>query len=106
MQLFYTTPPTKWYQDSLHEIDILILADSIVRFGRIRSMAYLDIISEKSAATQILFMAKSKEMSLLFSALKRGSYQDAKRPIADGELKMLIHAALLHQPQYSSNRLL
>lgn len=69
-------------------------------------MAYLDIISEKSAATQILFMAKSKEMSLLFSALKRGSYQDAKRPIADGELKMLIHAALLHQPQYSSNRLL
>jgi len=89
-----------------HEIDILILTDSIVRFGRIRGMAFLDIISEKSAATQILFMAKSKDMSLVFSALKRGSYQYAKLPIADSELAMLIEAALLHQPQYTSNLLL
>ncbi|MBC2711572.1 MAG: sigma-54-dependent Fis family transcriptional regulator [Desulfosarcina sp.] len=63
-------------------------------------------ISEKSAATQILFLASSKDMSLVFSALKRGSYQYAKLPIPDGELKMLISAALLHQPQYTPNLLL
>lgn len=89
-----------------HEIDILILTGSVARFGRIRGMALLDIISEKSAATQILFLASSRDMSLVFSALKSGSYQYAKLPIADSELQMLIDAALLHQPQYTPNLLL
>lgn len=89
-----------------HEIDIMMLTGSVARFGRIRGMELLDIISEKSAATQILFLASSKDMSLVFSALKRGSYQYAKLPIPDGELKMLISAALLHQPQYTPNLLL
>ncbi len=89
-----------------HEIDILVLSGSVARFGRIRGMEFLDIISQKSAATQILFLAASKDMSLVFSALKRGSYQYAKLPISDGELRMLIDAALLHQPQYTSNLIL
>ena len=89
-----------------HEIDILFLTGSSMRPGRVRGMALLDIISEKSAATQILFLATSRDMSLVFSALKRGSYQYAKLPIADGELQMLIDAALLHQPQYTPNLLL
>lgn len=89
-----------------HEIDILILTGSLARFGRIHGMAFLDIISEKSAATQILFLASSNDMSLVFSALKKGSYQYAKLPISDGELQMLIDAALLHQPQYTPNLLL
>ena len=89
-----------------HEIDILILTGAVARLGQIRGMAFLDIISEKSAATQILFLASSKDMSLVFSALKRGSYQYAKLPISDGELQMLIEAALLHQPQYTPNLLL
>ena len=89
-----------------HEIDILILTGSVARFGRIHGMPFLDIISEKSAATQILFLASSKDMSLVFSALKRGSYQYAKLPISDSELQMLIDAALLHQPQYTANLLL
>ncbi len=89
-----------------HEIDILILTGSVARFGRIHGMALLDIISEKSAATQILFLASSKDMSLVFSALKSGSYQYAKLPVSDSELKMLIDAALLHQPQYTPNLLL
>ncbi|MCP4745259.1 MAG: sigma-54-dependent Fis family transcriptional regulator [Desulfobacteraceae bacterium] len=89
-----------------HEIDILILTGAVARFGHIRDMALLDIISEKSAVTQILFLASSKDMSLVFSALKRGSYQYAKLPISDGELQMLIDAALLHQPQCTPNLLL
>jgi DNA-binding NtrC family response regulator len=89
-----------------HEIDILFFTGSSARLGSIRGMALLDIISEKSAATQILFLATSRDMSLIFSALKRGSYQYAKLPIADGELSMLIDAALLHQPQYTPNLLL
>jgi len=89
-----------------HAIDVLILTGSVARMGQIPGMDLLDIISEKSAATQILFLTSSKDMSLVFSALKRGSYQYAKLPIADGELKMLIEAALLHQPRYTPNLLL
>jgi DNA-binding NtrC family response regulator len=89
-----------------HEIDILIVTGSVAHFGQIRGMEFLDIISEKSAATQILFLASSKDMSLVFSALKSGSYQYGKLPIPDGELEMLIKAALLHQPQYTPNLLL
>ena len=89
-----------------HEIDILILTGSVARFGRVQGMALLDIISEKSAATQILFLASSKDMSLVFSALKSGSYQYARLPVSDSELRMLIDAALLHQPQYTPNLLL
>jgi DNA-binding NtrC family response regulator len=88
-----------------HEIDIMVLTGSVARGGRIRGMEMIDIISEKSAATQILFLASSKDMSLVFSALKRGSYQYAKLPITDGELKMLIDAALHHQPLYTPNHL-
>jgi len=89
-----------------HEIDILILTGSVARFGRVRGMAFLDIISEKSAATQILLLVSSKDMSLVFSAFKRRSYQYAKLPISDGELQMLIDAALMNQPQYTPNLLL
>ncbi|NNG00219.1 MAG: sigma-54-dependent Fis family transcriptional regulator [Desulfobacteraceae bacterium] len=89
-----------------HEIDILLLNGNVARFGRIFGIEYLDIIAEKSAATQILFLATSKDMSLVFAALKRGSYQYAKLPISDDELKMLIDVALLHQPQYTPNLLL
>jgi DNA-binding NtrC family response regulator len=88
------------------EIDIFILTDSVARFGKIRGMGLLEIITEKSAATQILYLASSKDMALVLSALKSGSYQYAKMPIPDGELKMLIDAALLHQPQYTPNLLL
>ncbi len=89
-----------------HEIDILILTGSVARLGRIHGMALLEIISEKSASTQILFLASSKDMSLVFSALKSGSYQYAKLPVSDSELRMLVDAALLHQPQYTHNLLL
>ena len=55
-----------------HEIDILILTGSLARFGRIHGMAFLDIISEKSAATQILFLALlERHVSGLFSPQER-----------------------------------
>jgi DNA-binding NtrC family response regulator len=47
-----------------------------------------------------------KELQLAFLALKAGSYQYTKLPISDEEVRLLLEAALNHQPQYGQNLLL
>ncbi len=84
--------------------DILALSSTAVKEDS--TFELLEIIAEKCAATQILFFAFPKEISLAFSALKSGSYQYGVLPIADNELGLLFESALDHQPDYAPNLLL
>ncbi len=86
--------------------EILVISSSALKEDELSGIEILEVISEKCAATQILFLAFPKEISLAFSALKSGSYQYGVLPIADDELRLLIETALEQQPDYAPNLLL
>jgi DNA-binding NtrC family response regulator len=86
--------------------DLLILASSAAQDGKMSGVELLEIISEQSPMTQILFLVDPKEIALASSALRVGTYHYAKLPISDEELKLLIDSALLRQPAYAPNKLL
>jgi DNA-binding NtrC family response regulator len=85
--------------------DVLIIS-AAAQGADIASIDLLEIISDKCPATQILFLVHQKDIKLAMSALKAGSYQYAKLPIEDIELKLLIETSLERIPEYAPNFLL
>ena len=86
--------------------DILILTGTAFKFQVGSAIELLEIIATKCAVTQVLIMVHPKELPLAFSALKTGSYQYAKLPISDEELRLLVKTAFVRRPQSGLNLLL
>ena len=86
--------------------DVLILSSAAHASGDKDAIDLLELITAKSPATQILFLVEPNRMRMAMSALKAGSYQYARLPIADQELKLLIETALEQRPEYAPNFLL
>jgi len=86
--------------------DILILTGTAFKFHVGSTIELLEIIATKCPVTQVLILVHSKELPLAFSALRAGSYQYAKLPISDEELRLLVDTALVHRPQSRLNLLL
>lgn len=86
--------------------DILILTGTAFKFQIGSTIELLEIISNKCAVTQVLILVHPKELPLAFSALRAGSYQYAKLPISDEELRLLVDTALVHRPHSGLNLLL
>ena len=86
--------------------NILILTGSVFKLHPDNTFDLLELIATKSTITQILFLIGPKELPLASSALKAGSYQYAKLPVPDEELRMLVDAALSSRSQYGLNLLL
>lgn len=89
-----------------HTFDILMLTGEAFKLQINSTTELLEIIASKCAITQVLILVHPKELQLAFSALKAGSYQYAKLPIADEELRLLVETALNQQSQYNLNLLL
>ena len=70
------------------------------------SIELLELISFKCPATQILYLVEADRLHMAMSALKAGSYQYAKLPISDQELKLLIETAVEQSTEYAPNLLL
>jgi DNA-binding NtrC family response regulator len=86
--------------------DVLMLTGAAFKFQIDSTIELLEIIATKSASTQVLILVHPKELPLAFSALKVGSYQYAKLPVADEELRLLVDTAIVCRPQNSLNLLL
>jgi DNA-binding NtrC family response regulator len=86
--------------------DILILTGTAFKFQIGSTIELLEIIANQCAVTQVLILVYPKELPLAFSALKAGSYQYAKLPISDEELRLLVETALVRRPQSGLNMLL
>jgi DNA-binding NtrC family response regulator len=86
--------------------DILIVTGAAFTFEGDSAIEMLEIIANRCPFTQILVLVYPKELPLAFSALKAGSYQYAKLPIGDEELRLLVDTALSRQPQYGQNLML
>ena len=86
--------------------DILMLTGTAFKFQIGSTIELLEIIANKCAVTQVLILVHPKELPLAFSALKAGSYQYAKLPIPDQELRLLVDTALVRRPRSGLNLLL
>ena len=86
--------------------DVLILSSAVQSDQEKDTIELLEVISDKSPATQILFFMKPNQLGMAMSALKAGSYHYAKLPITDQEIKLLIETALEQRPEYAPNLLL
>ncbi len=86
--------------------DVMILTSEAYMAGRISGDELLEELAAKSPVTQVLFLAEPRHIGVAMSALKAGSYQYARLPIGDEELKLLIETALEKRPRYGESLLL
>jgi DNA-binding NtrC family response regulator len=89
-----------------HTIDILMLTAAVFKFQIGSTIELLEIIATKCAITQVLILVHPKELPLVFSALKAGSYQYTKLPVTDEELRLMVDTAINRRPLYGLNLLL
>ena len=86
--------------------DILVVTDAVFREDEIDSVEVLEVLAVKSPVTQVIFLVEPKHIQTIGSVLQAGTYQYAKSPVSDEELRLLIEAALAQRPQYGTNQLL
>jgi DNA-binding NtrC family response regulator len=83
--------------------DILIVTSAAFEEGQMDGIHLLEAVTANSPTTQMLFLVEPDDIRTAMSALKAGTYQYAKLPIDDEELKLLIKTALDKQPVYGTN---
>jgi DNA-binding NtrC family response regulator len=86
--------------------DVLLITSAAFKAGEIDGIEMLEVIAAKSPGTQVLFLVEPRDIGIAMSALKAGTYQYAKLPIGDDELRLLIETAVEKKPRYSANLLL
>jgi DNA-binding NtrC family response regulator len=83
--------------------DVLIVTSAAFEEGQMDGINVLEAITANSPMTQILFLVEPIDIKTAMSALKAGTYQYAKLPTGDEELKLLINTALEKRPIYGTN---
>jgi DNA-binding NtrC family response regulator len=83
-----------------------VVASGACRRAKTDGIEVLDLIANNSPTTQILFLADPEDIKAAMAALAAGTYQYAKLPIGDEELRLLIETAIEKQPVYGTNLLL
>lgn len=83
--------------------DVLIVTSAAFKAGKMDGMELLEVIAAKSPVTQVLFLAEPGDIGTAMSALKAGTYQYARLPISDEELRLLVKTAIEKRPVYGTN---
>jgi DNA-binding NtrC family response regulator len=83
--------------------DVLIITADAFRQADTDGIGLLKIITANSPTTQILFLVELSDIRTAMSALKAGTYQYAKLPIGDKELRLLVQTAIEKRPLYGTN---
>ncbi|MBN1765478.1 MAG: sigma-54-dependent Fis family transcriptional regulator [Sedimentisphaerales bacterium] len=86
--------------------DIVLVTGVTYNTGKMNGEDILEILSDSSPLTQILFLVEKEDIETAMSALKAGAYQYSKLPISDKELNLLIETAIEKRPVYGKNLLL
>lgn len=86
-----------------HPYDVLVVTSDAFRDSRVDGIELFQMIAANSPVTQILFLVEPREIRSAMSALKAGTYQYAKLPIGDEELRLLVETAIEKRPSYGTN---
>ena len=92
------------FEEEIYEL--LLITSSAFKSGRGDSLELLELISAKSPVTQILFISGAGDLGITMSAIKAGTFQYAREPVSDEELKMLIETAIEQLVPYGKNLML
>jgi DNA-binding NtrC family response regulator len=74
--------------------DIVVLTSQATRNGNSNNDNLVRNIIRTSPLTQILFLSEHDELENVVSTLEQGTYQYARQPVGDTELRVLIETAL------------
>jgi len=77
-----------------HPVKLLVIDATQIRRTANRTIGFLRKLRECNPRVQIILLIREQAFSLLRSVLETGSFQYAKLPIQDGELRVLIETAL------------
>jgi len=86
--------------------DVLLVTSAAFKAREIDGIEMLEVVAAKSPGTQVLFLVEPRDIRIAMSALKAGTYQYAKFPMSDEELRLLIETAIEKRPTYAENLLL
>jgi DNA-binding NtrC family response regulator len=86
--------------------DVLLVTSAAFKAGEIDGIEMLEVVAAKSPGTQVLFLVEPRDIRIAMSALKAGTYQYARFPMSDEELRLLIETAIEKRPRYAENLLL
>lgn len=93
-------------QFEVRSFDVLVVTGAAVKRVKGEGLELLEVVFAKSPGTRVLFLAESGEIRMAMSALKAGTYQYARLPIGDEELRLLVETALARAPRFGENLLL
>ena len=85
--------------------DILLVASQVFRDSR-DGTETLEVLADQCAVTQVLFLLEPHHVGMVRSVLRAGTYQYARTPVADEELRVLLESALEQRPLAGTNQLL
>jgi len=85
---------------------VVVISSAALRDEVAAGIEVLEIISANSPTTRVIFLVSPRDIKLAAPALRAGTYQYAKIPISDDELKQLVDTAVEQRPAYGTNLLL
>lgn len=86
-----------YFESGIHDVVILVSPDYSDEKKKL--IKILEDISHRSPVTQVLFLVEPGDIQFAMSALKLGTFQYAKLPVTNQELKLLIETSLERRPQ-------
>ncbi len=66
----------------------------------------LEVLADRCPITQVLFLLEPQHMAIVRTVLRAGTYQYARMPVADDELRLLLESAWEQRPTVGENLLL
>jgi DNA-binding NtrC family response regulator len=85
--------------------DILLLASHIYRDSQ-DGVETLEVLADQYPVTQVLFLLEPRHVGMVRSVLRSGTYQYARTPVADEELRNLLESTWEQRPRGGTNQLL
>jgi len=79
--------------------DVLLITNRAFKAGSTDGIELLEVINRLSPDTQVIFLAASDDIRTAMAAVRAGSYQYAKQPVSDEELRSLIEIAIQSKPK-------
>ncbi len=90
---------------SVDTFDILLVTSQIYRDSQ-DGVEILEVLADQCPVTQVLFLLEPRHVGMVRSVLRAGTYQYARTPVADEELRNLLESAWEQRPRGGTNQLL
>ena len=86
--------------------DIVVLTSSAFRGGDIEGAELLEVVLTQSPATQLVCLLDPGNIRTARRQLRTGTYEYARMPVSDEELRLLMESAVERRPRLGENQLL